>query len=92
MLVIEISSDGRSPLTLSELYSYNIPVPPDGFGSEINNTVVMKFDDEQDAIDYSYELDSYANEIESSSEEYHIINLLIKAISEDGFVQSYIQN
>jgi hypothetical protein len=92
MLVIEISSDGRSPLTLSDLYRYNIPVPPDGFGSEINNTAVMKFDDEQEAIDYSYELDSYTNEIDSSSEEYHIINLLIKAISEDAFVQSYIQN
>ncbi|MBV8388907.1 MAG: hypothetical protein JO080_03815 [Mucilaginibacter sp.] len=92
MLVIEISSDGQSPLTLSELYKYNIPAPHDGFSSEINNAVLMRFEDEQDAIDYSYELDSYANTIDSRSEEYHIINMLIKAISEDEFVQSYIQN
>ena len=61
MLIIEISSDGRSPLTLSELEEYNIPAPPNGFDSEINNNIVMRFDDEQQAIDYSYDLDSYAN-------------------------------
>ena len=56
MLIIEVSSDGRSPLTLTELNKYNIPAPPDGFDPEINNAVVMKFEDEQEAIDYSYEL------------------------------------
>lgn len=92
MLVIEISSDDRSPLTLTELNKYNIPAPPDGFDSEINNDVIMKFEDEQEAIDYSYELDSYANSIDNKSEEYRIITEIVKAISEDGFVQSYIQD
>jgi len=92
MLVIEISSDGRLPLTLTELNKYNIPAPPGGFNSEINNVVVMKFEDEQEAIDYSYELDSYANTIDNKSEEYRIITAIVKAISDDEFVQSYIQD
>ena len=92
MLVIEISSDGRFPLTLAELNKYNIPAPPDGFNPEINNAVVMKFQDEQEAIDYSYELDSYANTIDNKSEEYHIITAIVKAISNDEFVQNYIQD
>ena len=91
MLVIEIRSGGRLPLTLTELNKYNIPSPLNGFSSEINDAVVMKFDDEQQAIDYSYELDSYANTIDSKSEEYRLITAIVKAISEDEFVQSYIQ-
>ena len=92
MLVIEINSAGKLPLTLTELNKYNIPMPPYGFSSEINNAVVMKFDDEQQAIDYSYELDSYANSIDSKSEEYRIIIAIEKAIGEDEFVQNYIQD
>ena len=92
MLVIEISSDGRSPITLAELNKYDIPAPPDGFDSEINNDVIMKFEDEQEAIDYSYELDSYANTIDNKSEEYRIITEIVKAISEDEFIQNYIQD
>jgi len=92
MLVIELSSDGQSPFTLTELNKYNIPAPPNGFDSEINNAIIMKFDDEQDAINYSYELDSYANTIDNKSEEYRIITAIVKAISEDDFVQHYIQD
>ena len=92
MLVIEIRSDGRLPLSLTELNKYNIPAPPHGFDSEINNAVVMKFEDEQEAIDYSYELDSYANTLDNKSEEYRIITAIVKAISDDEFVQNYIQD
>ena len=52
----------------------------------------MKFEDEQQAIDYSYELDSYANGIDDKSEEYYISMAILKAISEDEFVQNYIQD
>ncbi|HEY9002569.1 MAG TPA: hypothetical protein VIM89_14525 [Mucilaginibacter sp.] len=92
MLVIEISSDGKSPFTLTELNKYNIPLPPNGLDTEENNDVVMKFEDEQEAIDYSYELDRYANSIDNKSEEYRIITTIVKAISEDEFVQNYIQD
>ena len=92
MLVIEIKSDDQLPMTLTELNKYNIPVPPNGFDSEENNAVVMKFADEQEAIDYSYELDSYANSIDNNSMEYHIVTAIIKSISNDRFVQSYIQD
>ena len=92
MLIIEISSGGRFPITFAKLEKYNIPAPPNGFDSEINTNIIMRFDDEQQAIDYSYELDSYANSIDSKSNEYHIINSIIKAIGEDQFVKTYIQS
>lgn len=92
MLIIEISSDGRPALIFSELEGHNIPAPPDGFDSEINNNIVMRFDDEQQAIDYSYDLDSYANTLDNKSPEYQITTRIIKAISEDDFVRSYIDS
>lgn len=92
MLVIEINSDDQSPLTLTELNKYDITRPPNGFDLEENNAIVMKFADEQEAINYSYELDNYANSIDNSSMEYRIVTAIIKSISNDGFVQSYIQD
>lgn len=92
MLVIGIGSDNRSTITLAELNKYNIPTPPNGFDSEENNELIMKFEDEQEAIDYSYQLDSYANAIDSESEEYRLITAIVKAISGDEFVQNYIQD
>lgn len=93
MLRIDIHSNGASNLTFTELEKYNIPAPPDGFDSEINNDVIIKFDDEQEAIDYAHNLDAYAESIKDhSSQEYLIIVDIIKAISDDEFVRAYIQS
>jgi hypothetical protein len=90
MLRIDVSSTGPSELTFNELEKYNIPSPPSGFDSEINDTVIIKFEDEQEAIDYSYKLDKYAESIDQASTEYLIITDIINAISNDEFVQAYI--
>jgi hypothetical protein len=92
MLSIDIPSGGRSQLTFALLEEYNIPAPPNGFNSEINGDVIIQFDDEQQAIDYSHDLDIYADSIDSSTMEYLIIADIVKAISDDEFVQAYIQN
>jgi hypothetical protein len=92
MLRIEIPSDGLSGLSFNELEKHEIPAPPNGFSSEINNNVIVQFDDEQQAIDYAHYLDAYAGSIDHQSQEYRIINDMIKAIGDDGFVQSYVQS
>ena len=92
MLRIEIPPNGLSELTFNELEKYKIPAPPFGFNSEINNNVLMQFEDEQQAIDYAYALDVYADSINSSTKEYSVLTDIIKAISDDEFVQEYIQS
>jgi hypothetical protein len=92
MLRIEIPVDGNSKLTFNKIEEFEIPTPPNGFNPEINDTVIMQFDDEQQAIDYAHELDAYVDSINNASQEYLIITDIIKAISEDEFVQSYIQS
>ncbi|MBS1503984.1 MAG: hypothetical protein JST32_18080 [Bacteroidetes bacterium] len=93
MLRIEVSPDGPSHLTFSELEKYNIPAPGDGFDSEINGRVVLQFEDEQEAIDYSNRLDKYAESLSGQNlPEYLIVRDIIHAISDDEFVQAYIQS
>ena len=89
MLIIGISADTGSNLTFSQLQKYDIPVPPNGFDTETNDNIVMKFEDEQEAIDYTYQLDSYANSVDNQSEVYRIAAALVKAINDDGFVRTY---
>ena len=91
MLIIGMGSGGHFKVTFSELKNYNIPAPPNGFDSEINDNIVMKFDDEQQAIDYAHHLDVYADSINHHSPEYLAITKITRAISNDGFVQTYIQ-
>jgi len=93
MLRIEIPSSGPAHLNFSKLERLNIPTPPNGFDPEINDNIIMSFEDEQQAIDYSIEMDKYAELLNDySSPEYVAVSEIIKAISEDEFVQSYIQN
>jgi hypothetical protein len=89
MLRIEVPSDGLSGLTFNELEKYEIPAPPHGFNSEINNSVVMPFEDEQQAIDYAHELDAYSDSIDQESRQYLIrwicTGIYSKLISRSGF-------
>ena len=92
MLRIEIPSNGLSSLSFNELIKYEIPAPTNGFSSEINNNVILLFDDEQQALTYAHDLDAYAYSIDHGSKEYLIMSDIIKAIGDDIFVQSYVQS
>jgi hypothetical protein len=92
MLRIEIPADEYSGLTFSKLERFNLPEPANGFDSEINDNIILSFDDEQQAIDYTHDLDTYAESLsDHSSPEYLAATEIIKAISNDAFVRSYIQ-
>jgi hypothetical protein len=93
MLRIEIPSDGLSRLSFSKLAQFDIPAPKNGFNPEVNDNVIMQFEDEQEAIDYAYSIDKYAESLnDQSSPEYLAANDIIKAIGDDKFVQAYIQS
>lgn len=93
MLRIDIPSDGHARLTFAELQKYELPAPPFGFDTEIHDAVVIQFEDEQQAIDYAHELDEYAESIrDQNSAETRVVSDIIKAISDDEFVQAYIQS
>jgi hypothetical protein len=93
MLRIEIPAEEYSGLTFLKLEHLDLPRPVNGFDSELNGNIILSFDNEEEAINYSYEMDRYAeNHGDQSSPEYLAAIEIIKAISNDEFVQSYIQS
>lgn len=93
MLRIHVTSDGLSGLDFTKLTQLHIPEPENGFSAEVNNTVVMAFGNEQDAIDYAHQVDEYAETLHNEkSEELLAASDIIKAIGDDEFVQAYIQS
>ena len=91
MLNITVPSSGESKLTFSALQRYNLPLPANGAYAEVNDDVVLKFDDEEDALDYAGRLEDFSSETEERSPQRIAINDMILAIQNDEFVKSYMQ-
>lgn len=90
MLYINISLNSNSNLNFSTFEEYGIPAPPNGVDAEINNDVILKFEDEEEAIIYSEQLANLSNELnDKQSPQYIAISDVIMAIRNDDFIQSY---
>ena len=67
MLHITIPSNSRSNLNFSTFEEYQLPAPPNGIDAEINNDVILKFEDEEEAISYAEQLEDLSNELNDKS-------------------------
>jgi hypothetical protein len=91
MLRIDIPSASSPSITNRTFEDYALPTPPNGTETEINGDVILQFEDEEEAVAYLDELEDYAAEIDNNSPVKNIINALITTISNDEFVQAYLQ-
>jgi hypothetical protein len=90
MLQITVPSTGPSQLTFSAFERFDIPAPPDGVDAEINDDLILKFEDEEEAISYADELEDMSNRIkEKDTPQYRAIGDIIMAIRNDEFIQNY---
>lgn len=93
MLRIAVSSNNPSGLTFSSFERYNLPAPPSGVDAEINNDLILQFEDEQEAVIYANQLETLSNELDDkNSVENLAIGDIITTILSDKFVQSYNQD
>jgi len=91
--MLKINIPRGSALISQEMFQeYNIPLPPNGTDTEINEDVILLFDDEQQAVTYLDLLEDNADEVDDESPEKDIMNVLITAISDDEFVQTFLDN
>ncbi|MDP9076021.1 MAG: hypothetical protein M3O71_01230 [Bacteroidota bacterium] len=89
MLHITVSS-ANSNLNFSAFEEYQLPAPPSGVDAEINNDLILKFENEEEAIIYAAQLENLADELDDkSTPQYIAISDVIMAIRNDEFVQSY---
>lgn len=90
MLLINISANSSSNLNFSSFEEFGLPAPPNGVEAEINNDVILKFDDEEQALIYAAQLENLSNELhDKQSPQYTALSDIIMAIRNDDFIQSY---
>jgi hypothetical protein len=88
MLRIDVSS---AEITNAMFDQFGLPTPPNGTQTEVNGDLILLFEDEEEAVSYLDELEDYASEVDDSSPEKALINTLATTISNDEFVQTYLQ-
>lgn len=92
MLRITVPVDASSNLSFAVFEQYELPAPENGADAEVNNDLILKFEDEEDAIVYSDQLEALANELDNkSTPQYRAIVDIISAIRNDEFVKSYLE-
>ena len=92
MLHIVVPSNTSSQLTFSSFERYGLPDPPNGVDAEINDDVILNFEDEEEAITYANQLEILSSGLNDKSSPQNIaIGDMIMAIRNDEFIQSYIQ-
>ncbi len=90
MLNITVSQNDNTNLSFSAFERYQLPAPPSGVDAEINDDLILKFEDEEEAIIYAAQLENLSNELnDKNTPQYVAISDIIMAIQNDEFVQSY---
>jgi hypothetical protein len=91
MLRIDIPSTADITITTRTFNEYGLPKPHNGTANEVNGDLILLFEDEEEAVAYLDELEDFATELDNKSPAKPVINTLITAINNDGFVQAYLQ-
>ncbi len=90
MLRIAIPSNTASELNYASFERYELPQPPSGIDAEVNNDLILQFEDEDEAITYADQLETLSDNLDDeTTPQYIAINDIITAIRNDEFIQDY---
>jgi len=91
MLLINVPFEPNSPLTFSRFEYLEIPAPVGGVDGELNDNLVLKFANEEEANNYAEQLENLSTGLKDKSSEQNLaIGQLIMAIKNDSFVNVYL--
>ena len=90
MLKIVVPTDGLSKLDLALFERLDIMPPANGVEAEGDDDLVLRFDDEQDAVLYADQLQLLADQVnDKTAVQYLAMSDIITAIQNDRFVQDF---
>ena len=90
MLRITVPSNVNSNINFSAFEQYQLPAPPSGVDAEVNNDLILKFEDEEEAITYAEQLETLSVGLNNkNTPQYTAISDIIMAIRNNEFIQSY---
>jgi hypothetical protein len=73
------------------LEKFNLPSPSGGFDTEVNGSLVLLFEDEQEAVAYLDVLEDRITKLDNSDPGRPFLNALVLSINNDEFVQAYLR-
>ena len=92
MLLITVPSTGESKLTFSVFERLGLPAPVGGIDSEINDELLLRFEDEEEAVIYAAQLENLSTGLDDKSSIANLaVNDMIMAIYDDEFIQTYLK-
>lgn len=71
--------------------SFDIPQPSSGTDTEVNGDVILLFEDEEEAVAYLDTMEDYASSLDDKAPERDATNLIVTAIQNDEFVQTFFE-
>ena len=92
MLNITVPSTVDSHLNFLTFERYGFPAPPNGADAEINDDLILRFEDEEEAVIYAEQLENLLPGLNDKSAAVNLaIGDIIMAIRNDRFVKSYLE-
>jgi hypothetical protein len=89
MLRITVQSTGSAGITFQSFENSDLTKPVNGIDEEAGNLILI-FEDEEEALNYSYNLEDISEDIsDNDSPVKTMLNDIIVAIQNDEFVKSY---
>ena len=73
------------------LEKFNLPAPSGGFDIEVNESLILLFEDEQEAVAYLDVLEDRIAKLDNTDPARPFLNALLLAINNDEFVQAYLR-
>lgn len=92
MLEITVPANGNSKLTFTTFAQLDLPQPKNGSKAEVNDELILSFVNEEEAVDYTHQLEAYAESLEDhTSLQFLAAQDIITAMGNDEFVKNYLQ-
>jgi hypothetical protein len=92
MLRIKIPATGTTRLTSADFKNYHLPMPSKGVKANKNESTVLQFDNEYDAVVYADQLEEIVTTVSKNSPVKNILRDLATAIRNDDSIRNYLEN
>ena len=92
MLRINLPQIGKAKLTSADFKNYHLPIPSKGVKALRDNSTILLFDNEYDAIVYADKLEEIVTTVSKSSPVKNILRDMVTAIRNDDSIRNYLEN
>jgi hypothetical protein len=91
MLRIHLPSTGPAPITSADFKNYHLPMPSKGLKAKGNDSTVLQFENEYEAVVYADKLEEIVTTVSKSSPLKNILRDTVTTIRNDDTIRNYLE-